>query len=248
MLATMSDKPADAAALAEGATGSASAADLHAKAEGGERKAEDQAGATTGLPSSGSHQAASTEPASFDQLVTDHQEKITRLVHRLLGWSGDVEDVVQDVFVDVLKNLSKFRGHSSVETWLTRIAINRCRSHQRREWLRRMLPLGNRDQESGVRSQPAAAISTNIPHSPFPTPHSGDAADQVSTQETIAQVHAAIRQLGQRDRELIVLRYLEEKPIDEIAQTLGLSRGTINVRLTRARARLEKILKPILEN
>jgi RNA polymerase sigma-70 factor, ECF subfamily len=73
------------------------------------------------------------------------------------------------------------------------------------------------------------------------------AIDQLSTHETIQQVHAAIRQLSQKDRELIVLRYLEEQPIDDIAQTLGLSRGAVNVRLNRARSRLETILKPLFE-
>ncbi len=161
-----------------------------------------------------------------------------------------MEDVVQDVFVDVLKNLSKFRGHSSVETWLTRIAINRCRSHQRRQWLRRYLPLplgeGRGEGAGKADGRKQKAETQNLPLSLGEGRGEG-AADQLSTQETIEQVHTAIRQLNQRDRELIVLRYLEEQPIDDIAQTLGLTRGTVNVRLNRARGRLEKILKPILE-
>jgi RNA polymerase sigma-70 factor (ECF subfamily) len=74
-----------------------------------------------------------------------------------------------------------------------------------------------------------------------------DPSDPSSTAETIYQVHSAIRQLPQRDREIIVLRYLEELPIEEIAKTLSLSRPAADVRLTRARQRLEKILKPVLE-
>src|SRR5262249_47022246 len=83
--------------------------------------------------------------SAFDQIVTIHQEKITRLVHRLLGWQSDVEDVVQDVFVDALSALRKFDGRSAVLTWLTRIAINRCRTHQRRQWLRRHLSLPSKE-------------------------------------------------------------------------------------------------------
>ena len=90
--------------------------------------------------------AAAGDPAAFDGLVCTHQERITRLVHRLLGWSSDVDDVVQDVFVDVLRNLPRFDGRSNVLTWITRIAINRCRSHQRRQWLRLKFfrPVGGR--------------------------------------------------------------------------------------------------------
>jgi RNA polymerase sigma factor (sigma-70 family) len=172
-------------------------------------------------------QAVAGNPTAFDRLVRMHQERITRLVHRLLGWSSEVDDVVQDVFVDVLRNLSRFDGRSSVLTWITRIAINRCRSHQRRQWLRlrflRKLPLP-RGEGWGE-----------------------GAGDHLETQETIQQVHQAIQQLNGRDREIIVLRYLEELPVEKIAETLGATRGAIDVRLSRARRRLEIILKPLLE-
>src|SRR6185436_10593312 len=98
-------------------------------------------------------------------------------------------------------------------------AINRCRSHQRKQWIRRVLPL------------------------PLGEGRGGGAVHQLDQQETHSQVHAAIQQLNQRDRELIVLRYLEEQPIDAIADTLNLKPNAVNVRLNRARARLEKILK-----
>src|SRR5262249_32266294 len=151
----------------------------------------------------------------FDQLVTVHQDRIARLVQRLLGWPSDVDDVVQDVFVDVLRNLHRFDGRSSVLTWLTRLTINRCRTHQRKQWLRRFLTLPEKEG-GGV-----------------------GALEKITSQETIHQVHAALRQLPQRDREIIVLRYLEELPIEEIAKTLSLTRSATDVRLTRARQRLE---------
>jgi RNA polymerase sigma-70 factor (ECF subfamily) len=172
-------------------------------------------------------QATAGNAEAFDRLVTVHQERISRLVHRLLGWRSDVDDVVQDVFLDVLRNLSRFDGRSSVLTWLTRIAINRCRSHQRKQWLRlsflRTLPL-LRGEGRGE-----------------------GAADNLEAQETIQQVHRAIQQLNQRDREIIVLRYLEELPVEKLAEALSSSRGAIEVRLSRARRRLEKILKPLLD-
>lgn len=177
-------------------------------------------------------QAAAGDHAAFDHLVTVHQEKIARLVHRLLGWSSDVDDLVQDVFVDALRNLHRFDGRSSVLTWLTRLTINRCRTHQRRQWLRRFLSLP-RGEGRGEGAPD--------------TVDSRDPADRVITQETNHQVHAAIRQLNQKDREIIVLRYLEELPIEEIAKTLKLSRSATDVRLTRARSRLERIMKPTLD-
>ena len=233
MLVTMSDSPASASAAdplplprgegrGEGA-GSADNVGSLACATGSASVPT----AVTGDDADQLAKAATGDPAAFDGLVRTHQERITRLVHRLLGWSNDVDDVVQDVFVDVLRNLSRFDGRSSVLTWITRIAINRCRSHQRRQWLRscflRKLPLP-RGEGRGE-----------------------GAGDQLETQETIQQVHQAIQQLNGRDREIIVLRYLEELPVEQIAETLGAMRGAIDVRLSRARRRLETILKPLLE-
>src|SRR5262249_29154285 len=137
-------------------------------------------------------QAAAGNHAAFDQLVTVHQDRIARLVHRLLGWPSDVDDVVQDVFVNALRNLHRFDGRSSVLTWLTRLTINRCRTHQRKQWLRFGFLRRRRDE---LCATGCAAVP--------------DAPDSLSAAETIQQVHSAIRQLAQRDREIIVLRYLE---------------------------------------
>jgi RNA polymerase sigma-70 factor (ECF subfamily) len=223
MLVTMSESPASA-----GATGSASAA-----------------GATAGVPSSAADdfslqsdatersllpQAVAGDQAAFDRLVTVHQDRIARLVQRLLGWPSDVDDVVQDVFVDALRNLRRFDGRSSVLTWLTRLTINRCRSHQRRQWIRLSFL---RIKCADVRATGSISAS--------------DTSNLAITKETIHQVHAAIRQLNQKDREIIVLRYLEEVPIEDIMKTLNLTRTAADVRLTRARQRLETILKPILD-
>ena len=74
--------------------------------------------------------------AALDSLLPTHRDRVARLAGRLLGWSPDVEEVVQEVFVSALTAMGGFRGRSSIETWLTRITINKCRNHQRRGFLR----------------------------------------------------------------------------------------------------------------
>jgi RNA polymerase sigma factor (sigma-70 family) len=168
---------------------------------------------------------ADRDAVSFDRLVAREHAYVARLVGRLVGWRGDVDDLVQDVFVAALGGWARFRGGCAARTWLSRIAINKCRSYGRRRWARQQwLALWQ--------AQTATAESQEHP------------ADQ---QETAEQVRHAIMQLRQRDREVIVLHYLEQMPPSDIAESLNLSRNAVEVRLTRARKRLKEILNRALE-
>jgi RNA polymerase sigma factor (sigma-70 family) len=160
------------------------------------------------------------ETAAFDQIVAAHQQRIARLVHRLLGEPGEVEDVVQEVFLCVLQNLGRFRGESKLSTWLTAIALNKCRSHHRRRLLR-------------PRSLLRLAKALVAPR------------DQIQPSEA-AEIHQelrrAVQQLPARYHEPIVLRYFEEMSPSEIGQVLGISANNVEVRLTRACRRLKEVL------
>src|SRR5687767_43159 len=69
-------------------------------------------------------------PGGFEAVVAAYEGKITRLAHRLLGWTGraDVEDVVQDVFFAAFQHRHRFARRANLSTWLTAITVNRCRS------------------------------------------------------------------------------------------------------------------------
>jgi len=162
--------------------------------------------------------AARGDRAAFADIVAAHQARVARLAWRLLGWSHDIEDVVQDVFVAALEHLPGFRGDSSLATWLTTIAVNKCRSARRRRILRQ-----------GFLSL-AAGRSRR---------HEGRAADSAAMRrERHDQVRRAVRRLPGRLREVVVLRYLEEMSIEQVAEILSLSPGAVGMRLHRARRRL----------
>ena len=165
---------------------------------------------------------ARSDPSVLDDIVTAYQGRISRLVYRLLGWDDDAEDVVQDVFLAAFKSLKAFRGQSTLATWLTAIAVNRCRTYRRKRLLR-LRSLGRLFAQSPART-------------------SKPADDASLQQETFAQVQRAMKSLPARLREAAVLRYLEEMPIGEIANVLGVSRNAVEVRLHRARNRLTKAL------
>ncbi len=151
--------------------------------------------------------------SAFEDIAAAHEEHLRRLVHRLLGWSADVDDVVQDVFLAVLTNLHRFRREANFSTWLTRIAVNQCRAYHRRRLLR------FRKRRDLVRQE-----TTNG------NPRSADDFDFVRD---------AIQTLPQKYREPVILRYFEHLSLSEIADVLGISVGAVEVRLTRARQRLK---------
>lgn len=163
----------------------------------------------------------------FDEVVRRHQPQVARLAHRLLGWRDRdaVEDVVQEVFLIAWRRMKSFRGDSSLGTWLIGITINQCRAQRRRsllrlKWLREAFATGNS-------SQPIA---------------DGPAAGE----ETSQQVRDAVARLPPRDREVIVLFYLEALSVAQIAQLLGVKNNAIEVRLHRARTRLKTQLAGLI--
>lgn len=165
-------------------------------------------------------------PADFEALVAEHEPRVRRLAYRLLGWrgggvgdaSGDVDDVVQDVFLAALTHLDRLRGHASVATWLVTVTLNRCRTHRRRKQLTLRWLLAAREE-------------------PAPPANAAPLRD-----ETSARVREAVAELPAKDREVIVLYYLEALPTAEIAAMLNLSAGAVDVRLHRARRRLKESL------
>ena len=168
------------------------------------------------------------DESAFDRIVKEHSADITVLANRLLGWPGDVEDVVQDVFLAAYLGLKKFRCECSLKTWLFTITINKCRSYRYKRILRLRLF-----------SQAAAKASLRRPDAKLKIPTGG---------ETFDRVRRAVAALPAKYREPVVLRYLQELPTDEISRIIGISKNALQVRLTRARRRLKQELAELIRN
>lgn len=172
------------------------------------------------------------DASAYDALVEKYRPQVSGLAFRLLGWRDDVDDVVQEVFLAALRGLPRFRGRSGVGTWLTAITVNKCRSHRRRRWIG-WLRLG------GARTESMQSCPDGRTH---------PAADQPAIdRERFERVRAAIERLPSRDREVIVLRYLEQLSVEEIAGVLSIRPQATQVRLHRARARLKEHLQDMVE-
>lgn len=164
------------------------------------------------------------DAAAADAVVRHMLPAVDRLVRRLLAWNHDADDLVQDVLVTALAKRHTFRAQAKLETWITRIAINRCRAHARKEWLRKRLFAGWAGKLPAASAPPADAKSVD--------------------DEQAAMVRRAVAELPTKYREAIVLCYLQNMTVAEAAAALGVKRGTVEVRLTRARDKLRTMLSP----
>jgi RNA polymerase sigma factor (sigma-70 family) len=167
------------------------------------------------------------DDSAFDGIVERHAAQVAALANRLLGWRGDVDDVVQDVFVAAFVGLKKFRGEWRLRTWLFTITVNKCRSHRlRRRWRLHRTALEDAEAVAGP----------------------GWAGDEAAMdEETFARVRRVVAALPQKYREVVALRYLQGLETNEICELLGLTAGALQVRLNRARKRLKEQLGDLLE-
>jgi len=162
------------------------------------------------------------DETAFDRIVEGYSADIAVLANRLLGWPGEVEDIVQDVFLAAFLGLKKFRCECSLKSWLFTITINKCRSYRYKQMI--YLRFFSR---AAVKASAAGAC---------------DESKARMDDETFHKVRLAVLALPLRYREPVVLRYLQELSTDEIIQILGISKNALQVRLSRARERLRQDL------
>ena len=162
------------------------------------------------------------DPSATDAMIRRYAPVMRRVVAQLSGWSSETDDLVQDAFASALMAMPKFRGDADLETWLTRIAIHRVRRWQRRQVLRRLW------QKTAASQLDAANI---------------DDEPRGDVEETQQLVRDAIATLPPKYREVIALRYLEERTTADTASLLGLRANTVDVRAHRGRQLLAERLK-----
>lgn len=157
------------------------------------------------------------EPAAFRQLFREHRTSVTRLIHRMTGGSPDLEDLVQETFVQVHRSLGSFRSEARLGTWIYRIAINVVLMHRR-----------------ALRSRPSFA--------PGPSDAQLDEADlpdeQLARRRRVAALYRLLDRLSEKKRTVYVLHELEGLSPTDIAKIVGAPVLTVRTRLFYARRSL----------
>ncbi|MGH8245273.1 MAG: RNA polymerase sigma factor, partial [Gammaproteobacteria bacterium] len=162
-------------------------------------------------------------PEAFEQIVSSYQRRIYRLLLVLVGERDAADTLTQECFLRAYRKRASFRGESSIETWLVRIAVNLardCRKNRRLAFWRRVVGQGDAGEVA------AATDGLNEAH---PSPER-----IVAAREGVAAVWCAADSLPPRQRTIFLLRFAEEMDLREIARVMELEVGTVKTHLFRA--------------
>jgi len=174
------------------------------------------------------------EASAFLEIMTRYRDKIFGITFALLHNRADAEEITQDTFIRAHRGLARFRGDSSLATWLHRIAVNLARNRYWYFFRRRRHATLSLDCPLG---EDRAATFTDLVASDAPDP-----ARAAATGEFATLVAACMEKLEPRHREILTLRNLLHRPYEDIAATLGINVGTVKSRIARARENLRTLL------
>jgi RNA polymerase sigma-70 factor (ECF subfamily) len=165
---------------------------------------------------------AEGDEIAFADLVAEHQRMVVQLAINLLGDRDEALDLSQEVFLRVFRTIGRFRGQSSLRTWIYRIAVNQARNRHR-FWRRR-----HRADQVSLDAHVAS-------HGDLLSAAALGPDRLLAQKELAARLQQALDALPFDQRTAIVLREVDGLSYEEIAFSLGVAIGTVKSRLTRAR-------------
>ncbi len=160
------------------------------------------------------------DESTFNTLILRHKEKVRNIIYMTLNNHELVDDIAQEVFLTVYKNLMRFRFESQFTTWLYRITINKCKDYLRKMKIRSIFQ-SFKDSEEELGYSPST--------------------DEADVSEIVRE---AIKKLPEKLRVPLLLKDIEGLSYQEIAESVQCEIGTVKSRIFRARESLKNILKP----
>lgn len=164
---------------------------------------------------------------AFEEIVTLFQHRLYQVCYRMLGNAQEAEDIAQEAFVRAYTNIHTYDQNRKFSTWLFRIATNLCIDR-----IRKKKPDYYLDAEvpgtEGLNMYSQIASPVELPE------------EQVEKMEMQERIHYEIGRLPDKYRSVIILRYIEELPLQEIGDILELPLGTVKTRVHRGREALRK--------
>jgi len=168
----------------------------------------------------------------FYQLIRPYERRVYSAAFAILRNEADAEDVAQEAMLKALKHIRQFRAEARFSTWLIQITVNEARMRRRRDRADIMEPMVNQVDEEGNHAPRDFADWREIP------------LETLERKEIRQQLADALASLGQKYREVFVLRDMQHLSIEETARALGISAASVKTRLLRARLMLRDLLAP----
>jgi RNA polymerase sigma-70 factor (ECF subfamily) len=169
---------------------------------------------------------ALADEGAFDWLVQRNRPGMLRVARGILDSPELAEDVVQETFESVVKDIGSFRGESRLSSWMYRILVNRAHRVGKRE--KRMVPVSTFALESHAVLQDKSAV---------------DPQQQVINRQGLDRVAEQLERLPERQRAVVVLRDVQGLASDEVQAMLHVSPGNQRVLLHRGRTALRRALE-----
>ena len=165
-------------------------------------------------------------------LMRTHYEPVFRLVNSMLRDEHSARDVCQEIWLTVWKNIASFRGDAKFSTWVHPIATRRAIDHlrSRKRWFSRFIPFQSDLDDGG----PSEGVGDRVAAAPEAASAS-DPRQVLEDQEKKLRFERAISSLPPKHRAVLALREVQGLSYDEIADNLGIARGTVMSRLFHAR-------------
>ncbi len=173
---------------------------------------------------------------AFRTLFERYHRRAYALAFGVLRHPDDALDVVQDAFIKAHKYLDKFEGNSSFYTWLYRIVMNLAIDHLRKH--RRVKPVELDESK----------LEDSADHALLPRILGANPGRALMDKEIRARIDAALEELSENHRAVLVMRELEGLSYEEMAQAMGCSKGTIMSRLFHARKNMQKRLLDLVDH
>jgi RNA polymerase sigma factor (sigma-70 family) len=178
-----------------------------------------------------------SDAAAWDELFDRHYAAVGRFIFQLASDFSreDAEEICQEAFLAVIKNINSFQGGCQLQTWLFRIAVNKARDYRER------LHAAKRGGGQKPISLQAEDETNGLPIDPPSTAPGPDAHLLIT--ERAELIHECLERLGEPCREIVELRYFGELEYEEIGRALKLHPKTVSSRLSRCLSRLEEIVR-----
>ena len=179
------------------------------------------------------------EAAAWDELFDLHYAAAGRFVFQLAPDFSreDSEEICQEAFLSVIKNLDSFHGESQFQTWLFRIAANKARDFREKRLAAK--------RGGGQTTISLQAENPETGQTPDPPDHLPSPDEMMMSAEQLGLVRAALDQLSGPCREVIELRYFGDLSYEELSATLDLNVKTVSSRLSKCLDQLEAVARKI---